>query len=393
MTKRYEKDDTMSYETKIKRYKKKSRIITVTVVLFAIAIAAFLINAYFNKTYNSYKVISKIERADSNTVKYISYGENMLKYSRDGASVIDGVGGLIWNGTYEMKEPSADICGDYVAIGDIGSKDLYVFDNVGKTTKLEMLHPIMEVEVASQGVTAVVLDDKDQNYINIIDAKNNKEIVNIKTIVQKNGYPVDISISEDGKKLVTSYLSVSNGIVESKVSFYNFGAVGQSEIDRIVGGFDYHQTIVPKVDFIDNNTVCAYGDDKFTIYSMKEKPSKIYEETFKSEIKSTFSNERYIGFVLKNTEDEKKYQVVVYDLKGKKVLDQNVDYDYNQVLISKNEILFYSDLEWFILKTNGKEKLHHRFKTNISYIMPANQYNRYFIIDQTNINHIKLIKE
>lgn len=389
-----EKGTKTSYEVKLERYKRRMKIIKISVAVVVVLLAIFFINLYFNQDFNNYKVIHSIERKDSNTVKYIPFGKDLLKYSKDGVSAIDVNGKSIWNGTYEMKDPNAVICEDYVAVADIGGNDIYTVNKKGTTNLLEMTSPITQVEVANQGVVAALLTGKDVSYINLYDSTKPREspLVELQLHVEKSGYPMDIALSNDGRKLVTSFLNVKNGVVESNLAFYNFGEVGKNEVDNLVGGFVYGQTIVPEIKFIDNNTVCAYGDNKFSIYSMKEKPSLLFEGKFKTEIKSVVSSSSYIGFIVKNYEGADKYRVIVYDLKGHKVFNKAINFEYDQVMISSKEMIFHSDMEVRILNFDGEEKFHYSFDRSINYFYPVNNFNKYILIDNESIKEIKLVE-
>lgn len=379
-----------------KGYHKKHVTIIAFVCVFAIAvICVFMISAYKNRVFNSYRVLSEIKRKDSNTVKYMKFKSGLLKYSRDGASGMDSDGTVLFNGSYELHNPSADVCGDYAAIADIGGKEIYVYNGNDSGTRVEVTLPIMQVHVANQGMIAVLLEDKESNVIQLIDpySKTDGMIVNKRTVVQKNGFPIDIDISEDGKKMVTSYMSVQNGIIQSKVTFYNFGEVGKNKVGGIVGMQDFGDEVIGKVEFVNNDTVCVFGEKSYSIFRMKQESEQIEKKELGKEIKSIFSSEEYIGFVLKNSDGDKKYQVVVYQLDGSNVLDYNVDYKYDTVELYNDEIIFVSGLECNILKINGVEKLHCIFDQNVSYVIPQSSYNKYFLINDKTIDIIKLTEE
>lgn len=387
-----EKRELRSYEIRKHKQKQREIIITIIIVFIAIGLVAFVVNQILHKNYMSYQVIHTVERSDSSSASYQNYGTGVLKYSRDGAVELDVAGNPLWNGTFEMKDPILDICDRYVAVSDRGYKEVQIFNGKGGMSTVSVLNPIMKTEVANQGVVAVLMDGKAVNYIGLYD-ETGKSLVDIRTTTQKDGYPIDISLSNDGRKLVTSYAAVINGAIQNKITFYNFGGVGQNYVARVVGGYDYGQTLVPKIEFIDNNTVCAFGDDKFSIYSMKEIPELVYEKTFKSEIKSVFYSNKLIGFVLNNTEGDDKYRILLYDLKGKEVLNKTMNYDYDHVTLSGDELILYSDLEWIIFKSNGVEKLHYNFENNISFILPVNNKDKYIIIDNLNMEEVKLVEK
>lgn len=382
----------LKIEKKLKRW---GKIIAIFSILAIIFLAVFyFIYSYINKDFSSYKINYTTARADSNTVQYMQYGNRILKFSRDGASGLNSKGETLWNGSFEFKNPAAAVCGEFVIIADIGGKEACVFNGSDSGKKIETLLPIIQADVAEQGVAALMLEDKTSNVLWIYDVYGSSEklLFERTTNVQEDGYPIDITLSDDGTRLVTSYLSVKNGMTENLINFYNFSGVGQDK-NFLVGWKNFKQEIIPKVEFVNNSTICAYGENSFTLYSMIQLPQDIKETvTFESDIKSVFSNEMYVGFILEKYEGEDKYQIVVYNLSGEKVLDKNINFDYNMVFLSGKELVFYSDLECFILRINGKEKFHYIFDRAISYMMPVNNFNKYILIDDTNIQEIQLME-
>ena len=48
-----------------------------------------------------------------------------------------------------------DICGDYIAVADKNSNDVYIYNQDSNQGKVTTNFPIVKVEVAEQGVMAV----------------------------------------------------------------------------------------------------------------------------------------------------------------------------------------------------------------------------------------------
>ena len=474
-----ERNERKRYEEAKKKQRRNRIIAAIMVVLLAAGVVVYAIDSQINRNYNGYQVEKKFDRKDSNTVKYINYNGRILKYSRDGISELDDSGKVIWTSSYDMKNPFVAYCGNYVAVADIAGKEIYIYNRTNSTDikKIEVVLPIVKIDIAEQGVVAVVLEDTVSNQINIYDPYNISEqlLVSIPTNVETDGFPVDISISNDGERLVTDFINISNGQAQTSINFYNFDEVGKNNINRIVGARDFEQTIVTKTTFLNNETVCAYTENGFSLYSMKEVPKDIYEETFDKAIKSIFSNEEYVGIVLDNnknienynnttntnktktteediekTEDvvetndskeaentkkteekakdttetkadkesatennikkasdvektkteqetkekdntkQEQYTLKIYNLKGKKVLDTNIDYKYDMVAMGKDEVIFYSNLECHILRVNGTEKFHYTFDNNIEYFLGSLSKERYYVVDNKEISKIKL---
>ncbi|MGB8452679.1 MAG: DUF5711 family protein [Anaerocolumna sp.] len=384
-----EKHELRSYEIRKRKHKQIVTVITVILVFAAIGFIYFTVNSILHKNYASYQVIHKTERKDSNSAQYDSYGTGVVRYSRDGAMAMDGAGNLLWNGTFEMKDPIADVCDKYAVISDRGYKTLQVFNGEGGMATINVPNPIIKSEIANQGVVAVLMDGDGVNYVKVY-SEEGKELVGTRTVNANDGFPIDLSLSNDGRKLVTSYISISSGKVQSKITFYNFGGVGQNYVDQVVGAFDYGQTIFPKIEFVNNNTVCAFGDDSFSLFSMDQTPKEIYKETFKTEIKSIFYSDKYVGFVLNDGDENNKYRILLYDLKGKVILNKTMNYDYDKIFISGEDIILHSNLDWIIIRTNGKEKFHYTFENDISYILPVNNIDKYIVIDNINMEEVKL---
>lgn len=372
---------------------KKIRIIITSVLagLLVIYIAWFIWNGIRNKEYHGYEVVKSFERTDSNTVTYMDYGDNILKYSRDGAMAMDSKGNTLWNGSFEMQSPMVDCCGSYVAVADTGGKEVYVYNGEDSGTVFEVPLPIQAIRVAAQGVVAVVLEDEKSNSINLYNPYESAEklLVEVPTNIKTDGYPVDIALSADGQSLVTTYLSVATGVPESNVCFYNFSEVGQDK-NRIVGGKTYEDSIASKIEFINDDTVCVFLDNGFTLFKNMKQPKEICNENFKREIKSALFDDGCVGFIFAKGEDDSKYSVRLYDASGNTVLKKSVDYEYENVYMQDSEIIFMSSKGCSILKNNGVCKLKCDFESGVRYLFGAGSSDTYFMIDDRMINIVEL---
>ena len=159
---------------------------------------------------------------------------------------------------------------------------------------------------------AVLSGDHDSNYINLY-SKDGKELVDAKiTSVSEEGYPIDIALSENGKKLVVSHIAVNQGQLVSYLAFYNFGEVGQNEPGRLVAGVFYKNAVIPRVAFLNNDYVCVYKEDSVMLFHMEEIPELIIEHEFEEEIKSILYDEKHYGLVLERKDAlHKKYCCII----------------------------------------------------------------------------------
>lgn len=374
-------------EQMTRNQKKAGYVLLAIVVIAVILFVTFL----FNKQYKGYKIVESNATDYENTANYVEFCSGLLKYTPDGVSYIDANGNTVWSAGVDMKQPVAVVSGKYVAIADLNGNVVGVFNNEGPVSNLTMPYTICDVDVANQGAFAVVLESEETNYINLYNKKG--EIVyEIQTTIDKSGYPLDISISDDGKKLFTSYLNIENSLAENSLAAYNFGDVGQnSNADRMVGGYKFDNEVIPKVEFIDNDTVVAFGTRTITVYAMKEKPTDKATIELKEEIRSIFYSEKYIGVVQNYTGDEEhKYVVKVYDLNGNLEFYDYIDFDYDNIYAANKEIIITGGMDCLIFRTNGSVKFEGQLAGNIMSMVPNSNSLEYVVVYDDLTETIKL---
>ena len=397
MAREIEGQTLRDYGNRKKRYRRIRTFIICMLLLAVVVVGLVYWYRLTNMSYQNYEVTNTTPNTGEYTANYISYGNAVVKYSKDGAVAIDENGDLLWNGSYEMMDPIADTCGDYVVIADRGSKSLYIFNQKGEVGNITTLYDIVKVEIAKQGVVAALMEEGEMSYTKLYYAdksvaassEDSNVLCEIELNVNEDGYPMDIALSEDGEKLIVIYLTVTSGELVSNIVFYNFGEVGQSKVDRITGAYIYEGSIIPKVTFLNNDVACVYKEDGFMLYSMPEIPKLIHQEDLKSKITSVIHSEKYTGVVLEGEEGTPR-QILLYDLKGNKVLEQELDFEYDKIFLSGDDIIMYDNLSCRIIKINGKEKFQYTFAANISALYPINNLDRYFLINASEISEIKL---
>lgn len=116
------------YEERRRRYRRNRTIIFVSLFVIIIVIGAIYLIRLFNRSYQDYEVMDRVDNTEENLGGYLQYKSAVVRYSRDGAVAVDSKGNLLWNGAYEMADPIADTCEDYVVIADRGSKQLHIFN-------------------------------------------------------------------------------------------------------------------------------------------------------------------------------------------------------------------------------------------------------------------------
>lgn len=360
-------------------------------IIIIVVLLICLINVYSsNMAYSTYDIMNSVTRDDGDAAYYIPYEEGYIRYSNDGIAYYKNDGNVVWNHAYEIGNVQVKTCGEYIVAGNITGRNLFVYNKSGLKCEIDAAMTITQVDVAQQGVTAVSLEDGNNNYINMYDADGNKLTYIITTLVG-DGYPIDMALSNDGSKLAVSYVSVNGEQLQSNVAFYNFSDVGQNAVDRLVGGFNhYGDSIVGKIEFVDNNNVIAVSEDRVSFYEISQYPTLKNEYVFENEIQKITYNKDYVGLVFNNADSIDKYKMLIYNAKGQRISEIYFDAEYRNLEFSNDALLLYNEKEFAMLSLKGKVKYRDNFDMTIEKIIALDHNQRFLLFNSKYIQEIKL---
>lgn len=383
------RSNEIDFERKIKAHRRgrilKMLSIGVVVLLFVGALA-FL---WKNSVYTSYSEISSFPRITGSDSVCLNHNGKVLTYSKDGISSIDMKGNIVWNETYQMQDPIVAVNENAVAVGDYNGHIIYIMDEKGKVGEIDTNLPIRDLCVSKTGVVAAVLKDSKITRLNLYNSKG-EELVKSECRMSQNGYPVAVALSDSGEVMEVSYLYVDSGSMKSSVAFYNFSDVGQNSVDRLVSGNEYADTVVPYVGFLGKDGAFAVGNNRISFYGGTDKPVSIAEKLLNEEIQAVYTGKEHVGLVYIDTTGVALYRIDVYDKKGNLVLSQNIDIDYQNILIQKNSVVIYNNTECIMYSMSGKEKYRGTFGKSVSLLVSVNKNNRFIMVSPDSIDIIEL---
>lgn len=382
-------DIRIDYERKLRRHRLSILYrIVIVAVIFVVIIGSLYYN-YQKMVYSDYDVLKTITYSEALNAKYLPFNGNMLRYSQDGASAFNISNDMIWNETFEMQNPLCDVCGDYIAIGDYMGTTIYIYNSEGLCGTIDTSTPLKRFCVAGNGNVAVVLEEEDVTWVKLYDV-NGVNVASDRTTMSKSGYPVAVDISDDGILLAVSYLFVDSGVMSTSVAYYNFGAVGQNEIDNLVSGYNYSGTIVPYVKFMNADTSFAVGDNNLVIFKGAQKPESIFDKNLEDDVESVFNSKDYIAIVYEQDEGEHKYLMEIYDDEGNIVTSLEYDLEYSNVAINREMIIIYNSDECEMYNVSGLKKFAGSFDQSVVNILPTTTNSRYHIVHGDCMEEIKL---
>ncbi len=332
--------------------------------------------------------------SESSFINFVYFGDNMLKYTKDGATYIDASGKTIWTESYEMRSPIVSVNGDFVAIADQQGNQIYICDTNGNTGVAKTQLPITKVAVSAKGVVAAIVEDSTASYVLYYRKDGESLGINIKMLLSGDGYPVDIALSPDGTQIVMAVSYIENGQLKSKVVFYDFSEIGKNVENRFLGGFedDFEGAMVARVRYLNDNTVCVFSDKGISFISVKNviPDTNVITVPVDDMIESIFYSDKYAGVVVDNTSGNPS-RIEVYDTDGKQVASFEEDFSYSGVQIDEDWVILYNEEACVVYNLKGNKKFEGVFDFGVSCVRSAkNRLNSLIIAGSEKMQEIKL---
>ena len=362
---------------KIRRHRIQSFLRVILIAVFVTGLLALLITQYKNQVFSGYVITRHGEMPVLENVSYIGKKGSVIRYSKDGVSNTDIKGQMVWNLTYEMQSPIVKIADEYVAVGDYNGHIIYLVDKNGSTYEVDTKLPIRNFALSSTGVLATVLEDAGNSWINVFN-KEGVKIVEAKTTMSKTGYPVAISLS--GEVMGVSYFYVDGGTMRSSVTFYNFGGVGENTTDHIVSSYAYTDSVVPMIQFLNEDNAFAVADNRLMFFKGSKKPVSSADILLNGEIQSVYYGDTQIGLLFYDSTGEHKYRLDVYEAPGKKIMSYGFDMDFKDIIIRNKQIMIYNEAQCTVVGLNGKEKYTGTFENKVHFVSPTDSPRKYILV-------------
>ena len=362
---------------------KKTAFTVAVVAAVAVGVVFFI----EKRSYRTYDIIQTSEQEDIVSTKYEVMSGKILRYSPDGAALVNSEMDAYWSTLYEMQNPVADIRGDWAVIADVDGTSMEIFDKNGEVGSVTTSYSIVKARISSNGLVAAILDGGDSTWINYYDSDGSL-IAENQTHVEDPGYPMDVAVSDNGEIMMVTYQFIDGSDTTSYVAFYNFGDVGQNEDDRIVSGYTYEGVVIPEIRYFDTEQSVALREDGFTVYKGRQIPKESATEKVDKEIVSTFCDDDTIGMVFKNGNKDKQYTMKVYSANGSLRFTKDFNIPYTTIKISGGNILLYNDSQICVMNSRGVEKYSGTVDGSINNFIKIG-WNRYLLVLDSGVNVIK----
>ncbi len=372
---------------RIRRARLRRILVAAVLIILAVCGTYLLLN---NQTYSQARTAAQYSSDISDTSNYVQFSDGIIRYNRDGVAFLNKENEEQWIQPTQLQNPVIVVKDGSFAVADSGGNSILVFSEDGLTGEIETTLPIEKIALSDQGIVSVVLRNEDTPEIITYDATGNV-LVELQTSPGTTGYPTALEMSDDGKMMAVSYLTVDGTGISSRVIYYDFSEAGQSRQDNIVSSVVYNDTVMADIFFMGSGRSVVVGDSSFVIYRGTDAPEVEKEITLDQEIQSVFHSDRYIGFVLLNQE-KSGYEVRLYNRQGEQIISRDLPGKYGNVKISGDEIILFDGDRCCIVTATGIIKYEGELSVEVLEMFPAFGVNRYYVMSVDELRVIYLTK-
>jgi len=264
----------------------------------------------------------------------------------DKVTICDNGGDMIAEMDIVTSNPIVKQNGNYVIVGDIGGKNVYIFKEDDLKNTIVAEDKLIDVSVNDSGYCVLVTQgNMHKRDVTVYDAKGEEQFV----WNSGNLFVLGASIANNNKNIVISTLDTAGGKMKSVLSFYNISNV------EPVATEEYENELIAAVEIWGNHVYCV-GDSKTLIYRVSgQKTGEILYDG-KTLITYKAGNANVVMAFLESSLNGKRYDIETYNVNGKKIGNYELDYEIDYIDFTQDIIAISRGRLVDVIDLHGREK-------------------------------------
>lgn len=359
----------------------------IVAALAVIAIVAYQVSSRHH-LYTSYKKTSEYPAEDITGTSYARLGSDFLKYGSDGVTLVSPSNETIWSSAYTMKSTAFDQAGDCGLIYEQQGTQIVTVGKEGLIGQFKTDLPILKGSVSNNGVCALLLRNGENTLIRLY-SPDGTTLAEVKPTLEQTGMPIALDLAEGATRLMVSMVKAGEGTVDSSIVFYDFSSASETADQHITGTVSYTDEVFPEVFFADSRTPVAVAHDRIVVFSGLSDPSEKANVQLGGEIASVCHDENYVGVVRLSSDAANRYELSVYNYRGRQTMDTLFNQGYKYVRFDSGEILLWSQGHMMSYTPQGVKRLDSDFEGRITFFVKTPGFRNYSILSNTGITRIK----
>lgn len=367
-------------------YKKEwYKILIILIVIVGVVVFTYFTTGNFTEMY----IVEIHNELGANNNRYTSFGNRILRYGKDGMAVIDMNAEEIWNAAYQISNPILDKFGDSTVIADRNGNQILVLDQASIKGEIYTNLPIEKVSVSGQGVVLTLLKDKNSSEVVCYDSVGN---VLLEHQVSPNGvgYPMDVAISLDGKKMMVTYLQFNTGELQSTYRVYSLEESADNGTNKLLHEGSVKGVIMPTAFFVNQDDAVIVTNESVMFFDTSEKEVLVNTIKFDKEIGTVIHDENYVVLTLKSNDGISQNQLKVFEDTGKEISTIEYSGEFSGIKIEGKKIIMQEGNTCKIYEVSGKNIFEGSLDSEIVDIFPSGMFGKYLVISKDKVMDIRM---
>ena len=266
----------------------------------------------------SYETLSYDASVNQN---FVLYRGGLSVVSRSNVSAFTATGRRTLNNNESYSNPFAVASDKYLLVYDMGEGNMSIYNSFAKVYSEKLDYPITSVSFSKEGSFAVITRSEKYESEIIVYDKNFRKLINYR----KGSFAIDVSISEDGTRLGAVYCDTDNGIVCTKVMFYDLRK------QEKIGEYSYAGEFPLSCSFLSGGSFAAITDGSIKIFDKSLELKKQSDGYSTGLVSAVWSDYEYAAVAFNDGVLSDVNQIVVFDKKGDVVYNGTVLSDVTQL--------------------------------------------------------------
>lgn len=378
-------DAEQQIKAAIKKLKIKKIVIISSILLFLAILFVFFRFYMKNRRYSNIEI--RYSRLKSEVFAgYTNLDENLVRYGKDGAILVDGSGKEVWNTSYNMKHPIVNHCGKYLLISDLNGNFAYLFDKSGSLCSVTSSYPITDIRVSDTGIFMLISENEEMTYISFY-SKDGKILAESQYPLAKKRFPVCFDLSYNGFQAAIGFIGYDKTELISQIAVLGFDQESATKPNNVISSLDLGNEIPISLEYNSGGQLLLLTDKGIRSLMTDNKDKKINEIIFEKAPKSVLYNDKFIVYVI---EKDKKKIAKFFDYSGKEISEIELVSDYEQIILNEDLLVMTEDDEMSAYDVKGKLRFKHILNGKIKDIKAMNNRLKYLVVYDGNMEFIVL---
>lgn len=288
----------------------------------------------------------EFELKDNASYKHVVTDHYIYFVNVDKVSICDVNGKLQSEFDIITSEPIVKQNGKIVAVGDVGGKNVYVFEGQKLKQVIETESKLIDVSVNETGYCVLVTQgDMHKRDVTVYNTKGEELFV----WNSGNMFVLSAAIGNNNKNIVICTLDTAGGKMKSVLSFYNI-----SDTEPIATE-TYENELIAAMDIQGNHVYCI-GDSKTCTYRLSGDKTGEISYGGKSLLTYKTDGSNIVMAFSESSISGKRYDIESYNTAGKQIGHYELDYQIDYIDFSGDTIAISRGRLIDIVNLSGREK-------------------------------------